>query len=219
MVPKDIILVSDSEILKIPIQDNGDVLVDIKDYPEIFTDDSEEDKNPLLFKLRKSVLEKLLEASRRLPTNTHFLVTEGYRPLYIQKEYFEEYRNKLLKMHPDWSKEHLYEEVSKYVASPDITPPHSTGGAVDLTLVDDSGSKLDMGVVENLSPEESKDACFTMADSISDTAKDNRKVLIDAMSKAGFVNYPTEYWHWSYGDRYWAYHKKQAFAVFGSCKK
>jgi len=21
---------------------------------------------------------------------------------------------------------------------------------------------------------------------------------------AGLVNYPTEWWHWSYGDRYWA---------------
>ena len=30
-----------------------------------------------------------------------------------------------------------------------------------------------------------------------------------ALSTAGFVNYPTEYWHWSYGDRYWAFAKRQ----------
>jgi D-alanyl-D-alanine dipeptidase len=29
-------------------------------------------------------------------------------------------------------------------------------------------------------------------------------VLGDALSGAGLVNYPTEWWHWSYGDRYWA---------------
>jgi D-alanyl-D-alanine dipeptidase len=28
--------------------------------------------------------------------------------------------------------------------------------------------------------------------------------LAAALSAAGFVNYPTEWWHWSYGDRYWA---------------
>jgi D-alanyl-D-alanine dipeptidase len=24
------------------------------------------------------------------------------------------------------------------------------------------------------------------------------------LSAQGLVNYPTEWWHWSYGDRYWA---------------
>ena len=27
---------------------------------------------------------------------------------------------------------------------------------------------------------------------------------MDALGGAGMVNYPTEWWHWSYGDRYWA---------------
>jgi D-alanyl-D-alanine dipeptidase len=25
------------------------------------------------------------------------------------------------------------------------------------------------------------------------------------MCGAGFVNYPPEWWHWSYGDKYWAF--------------
>ena len=24
------------------------------------------------------------------------------------------------------------------------------------------------------------------------------------LTAAGLVNYPTEWWHWSFGDRYWA---------------
>jgi D-alanyl-D-alanine dipeptidase len=24
---------------------------------------------------------------------------------------------------------------------------------------------------------------------------------------AGFVNYPSEWWHWSYGDKYWGFAK------------
>ncbi len=40
--------------------------------------------------------------------------------------------------------------------------------------------------------------------------------MSDALNVVGFVNYPTEYWHWSYGDRYWAYVKQQPFAIYGS---
>ena len=36
-----------------------------------------------------------------------------------------------------------------------------------------------------------------------------------ALQAVGFVNYPTEYWHWSYGDRYWAYQKGQPAAIYG----
>lgn len=32
----------------------------------------------------------------------------------------------------------------------------------------------------------------------------DRLVLGSALTRAGLVNYPPEWWHWSYGDRYWA---------------
>ena len=32
---------------------------------------------------------------------------------------------------------------------------------------------------------------------------------------SGFVNYPTEWWHWSYGDRYWALTTGAAAALYG----
>ena len=34
------------------------------------------------------------------------------------------------------------------------------------------------------------------------------------MKKAGFVNYPPEWWHWSYGDRYWAAALNKKFAIY-----
>ncbi|MEU3710149.1 M15 family metallopeptidase [Streptomyces catenulae] len=33
-------------------------------------------------------------------------------------------------------------------------------------------------------------------------ARAHRRLLACALRGAGFVNYPTEWWHWSYGDRY-----------------
>ena len=38
MVPETIILISDPKVLQIPIQENGDPLVDIRDYSEILVD-------------------------------------------------------------------------------------------------------------------------------------------------------------------------------------
>jgi len=32
---------------------------------------------------------------------------------------------------------------------------------------------------------------------------------------AGLVNYPTEWWHWSYGDRYWAMATGAPAAIYG----
>jgi len=35
------------------------------------------------------------------------------------------------------------------------------------------------------------------------------------MAAAGFVNYPSEWWHWSYGDRYWAFTTGPSHARYG----
>ena len=49
---------------------------------------------------------------------------------------------------------------------------------------------------------------YTYCREISRAAKHNRKILIRVMRRAGFVNYPREWWHWSYGDKCWAAVKK-----------
>lgn len=36
-----------------------------------------------------------------------------------------------------------------------------------------------------------------------------------ALSAAGLVNYPTEWWNWSYGDRYWALTAGHPFPLYG----
>jgi D-alanyl-D-alanine dipeptidase len=51
---------------------------------------------------------------------------------------------------------------------------------------------------------------------ISNEAKTNRAIMSQALMNVGFVNYPTEYWHWSYGDKYWAFIKKEPFAIYNS---
>lgn len=60
------------------------------------------------------------------------------------------------------------------------------------------------------------DLCLTDSQLANNTAKKNRKLLLDVMKAQGFVNYPTEWWHFSYGDRYWAYHQQAPCAIYGS---
>ena len=75
---------------------------------------------------------------------------------------------------------------------------------------------VDMGMalsdIFNVDPK----ICLTACKDISKTSQNNRKILCKIMSAHDFVNYPTEWWHFSYGDRYWAYHKNRPHAIYGS---
>lgn len=210
-----ITLISDPKVLEIPIKENGDSLVDIREFSELIVDHRKSPDSNSYFKLRKTLALKLIKAQKSLPNNFRFLIVEGHRPLSVQKRYFDEYSKELKDLHPDWNDEKIYTETSKFVAPPENTPPHSTGGAVDLTLVDQNNKEVDMGTILNTDPEISQNACYTSAENISDESKNNRKILIDSLLAAGFVNYPTEWWHWSYGDKYWAHQSNQPFAIFG----
>ena len=104
--------------------------------------------------------------------------------------------------------------ASRYVSPPEIAP-HSAGAAVDLTLCTEDGQELDLGTSVNANPEESNGACYTGHPSVGADARRNRAILTAALSGAGFVNYPTEWWHWSYGDRYWAMTTAAPAAIYG----
>jgi D-alanyl-D-alanine dipeptidase len=147
-----------------------------------------------------------------LPSGIRLCVAESYRPLALQQRYWQRANAKLRPRgeHPSWSDDDVADEAAKYVAPPWITPPHSTGGAIDLVLIDDDGRELDMGCPLN----EHCAAMMTRADGLSSDASANRQVLVEAMTSAGFVNYDHEWWHYSFGDRYWAYATKTPSALY-----
>lgn len=156
-----------------------------------------------------------MKAQGMLPQGLRLLFVEGYRPPSLQRAYFAEYVSQLWAVHADWSAEQIHSAASRYVSPPDIAP-HSAGAAVDLTLADAEGRELDLGTRMNADPEESEGACYTRAVNISTEARINRKALGDVLTAAGLVNYPTEWWHWSFGDRYWAFITGGTTALYGS---
>ncbi|MFI7875770.1 hypothetical protein [Streptomyces salinarius] len=87
---------------------------------------------------------------------------------------------------------------------------------MDVTLVDQDGHELDLGTRVNASPEERHGACFTHAPNLGDRARHHCTLLLNAMGKAGFTNYGTEFGHFSAADHYDALMRQQPHARYGS---
>ncbi|WP_411135435.1 nitrilase-related carbon-nitrogen hydrolase [Streptomyces sp. C10] len=210
-----ITLMADPAVAAIPVEECGEPLVDVRTAaPALRVAEDRHDSLGAFAFLREGVLQRLLAAQESLPDGLRLQFVEGYRPPGLQRRYFEEYADELRAAHPHWDAARLHRAASRYVSPPEIAP-HSAGGAVDLTLVTAEGDEVDMGTPINASPEESDGACYTAAPDLTPAARAHRRVLNAALTAAGLVNYPTEWWHWSYGDRYWALATGAEHALYG----
>ncbi|MFE0375758.1 nitrilase-related carbon-nitrogen hydrolase [Streptomyces inhibens] len=199
-----ITLMADPAVAAIPVKECGEPLVDVRTAaPALLVAADRHDERGAFAYLREGVLRRLLAAQEALPDGLRLQFVEGYRPPGLQRRYFEEYADELRAGFPEWDGARIHQAASRYVSPPEIAP-HSAGGAVDLTLITADGADVDMGTPIDASPEESDGACYTSAPGLTPAARANRRVLAAALTAAGLVNYPTEWWHWSYGDRYWA---------------
>lgn len=190
----------------VPITDNGEELVDPRTlskrihFAEKHPKFEDMKRTP---KVRKSVAEKLASAADSLPDGTDIIIIEGFRPIAQQRFMYEEIKAEFAKKHPEWKKATLHRITNTMSAPPEdpCPPPHTTGGAVDLSLMRmPARSWLDM-----TSPFE-MDETSAPADTpgLSEEAQENRRLLFEALEKTGLTNYLGEWWHWSYGDSGWA---------------
>ncbi|WP_433511166.1 M15 family metallopeptidase [Nonomuraea sp. CA-143628] len=208
----DIVLISDPRVAAIPVRENGEELADVRG--RLRMDERMADRAGAYAHLRSGLLARLERAERRLPDGFHLLVVEGYRPIDTQRRIFEEYRDGLCAAFPEMSPDEAHIAASRYVSPVDVAP-HTAGAAVDLTLCAPDGTEYDMGTQVDDNPEESDGACYMDATNISADARAHRKILADALEPVGLVNYPTEWWHWSFGDRYWALAEGRPYALYG----
>lgn len=220
----DIILIADPRVLAIPVYENHEPFANLRDMKSLTIGSSPEiPDNTNYTYVRQNVYQKLQHAQACLPPGVHFCLYEGYRSLELQKMLFDT-RYKIIKArYPDWSIKDVFNETTKLVSpvinhdGTDNIPPHSTGAAIDVYLIDDNGLALDMGIhPKDWMRDKDGSLSRTASTSVSTIAKINREIMNAALEASGFVNYPTEYWHWSYGDRYWAYVTHQSFAIYGS---
>lgn len=160
--------------------------------------------------IRKKVADLILKAETLLPNNLTFYITDLHRPLSLQKRLFNQIKKEIQKNNPTYTPKRLWQEVTKYIADPDGCPPHSTGGAIDITISDHKGNQIDMGCpIDTISAKSN-----TFYPRIKIHQKQNRKLLFDSLTKVGFVNLPTEWWHFSYGEQYWAAFKGKKSTIY-----
>lgn len=193
------ILLADPVVHAVRVRDNGDPLIPLAFAPGVL--------------VRAQLAGRLIEARAALPRGVGLRVIEGHRSVADQRAIIDEYTRELRGLHPDADEVELNRLSSRFVA-PVAVAPHVAGAAVDLTLVDDAGDELWLGTPVDATPEQSGGACWFDAD-VDPTARRNRTVLARALGDAGLVNYPTEWWHWSYGDRYWALLTGAEHAIYG----
>lgn len=197
------ILLSDPRVTSIPVAECGEPLVRLG-----------ADFGRARALVRSGVATRLRQAQAALPEGIALRVVEGHRSANDQCAIIAEYGAQLLALNPELTATELRHLRSRFVAPLEVAP-HVAGAAVDLTLVHVERGALDLGTAIDETPEQSQGRCFFAAADISPAALSNRQVLADALSGAGLVNYPTEWWHWSFGDRYWALETGAPAAIYG----
>lgn len=205
-----------SELIRIPIQECGEALVPLPFSCRLYWVPDHPAFAFSRFQMaRQSVAEMLVAAAGALPTGVRLAIVEGWRPPQIQRLMREATRRRLQAESPDLAESALRALVDRFSApmDPDVPPPHTTGGAVDVHLADSAGEMLDFA-----SPYALLDARAAAADAagLTSEAERNRAVLSAAMLAAGFTNYPEEWWHWTYGDQSWAYRGGHPAAIYGA---
>jgi len=203
------VLLSDPQITSIPVQENGERLVDLATLGIRYSGEGDAGRF-----VRADLGHRLQRAQDFLPAGLSLLVREGYRSATEQESIIASYSAALRRDLPGLDPDSLRRMTSRFVA-PLAVAPHVAGAAVDLTVVGETGTPLWMGTAIDATPEESDNACAFDATNISAQARINRDLLATALGSEGLVNYPTEWWHWSYGDRYWAYRTGADSAIYG----
>jgi len=160
---------------------------------------------------RKSVAGRLVQAAEALPKGLNLLIWDPWRSVECQQALYTNQYTLLQRQHPDWNETRLSTETQRYVSLSSTDPtkpsPHLTGGAIDLTICDSSGIPLDMGTEFDHFGQE------TATDHFPNHS--HRLLLLQVMTQAGFTNYWEEWWHFDYGNQFWAKINNQPFAIYG----
>lgn len=86
-----------------------------------------------------------------------------------------------------------------YVADPRKGSIHNFGFAVDLSLLNAEGKELDMGTeYDSFEPlaQPALEAQFLKKGKLTADQLENRRLLRDVMTQAGFIQLPLEWWHY-----------------------
>ncbi len=210
----------------IPIQDCGEPLIPIpldifaQESPHAYVKLGADYQGKSPYFLRSGVVDGLIQAQSYLQKSyPHWRIKifDAFRPLTVQQfmvDYtFQEVlktRNLSLETLSPREQQALWQEVYTLWAvpsdDPSTPPPHSTGAAVDVTLVDAQGKDVPMGGEIDEFSQRSHPDYYTHATSPSQQNYHcHRELLKTVMQQGGFRRHPGEWWHFSLGDQMWVW--------------
>ena len=215
MQTKDIKISKYKDLLNIKTIDNGEKMVNLsKLYKDLVCKYQQQDMINYLGEdiwVRQTVankLQKISDSLKKIKPEYRLKIVYGFRHPEIQKLYFEKRKENLYINNSNINEDDLNEMTNSMTAFPE-TAGHPTGGAVDVTITTNLGD-LDMGT--NISDFNDIEKIKTYSKNINAEQKLNRKILHDLMIKEDFAPFYGEWWHFSYGDKEWAwfYDKRNA---------
>jgi zinc D-Ala-D-Ala dipeptidase len=214
----------------VPIQECGEPLVPIPlrlfavETPHSYMKCGADYAGKSPYYLRQGVLDRVIQAQEKLQQlhpGWQVQIFDAYRPVEVQ-QYMVDYTFKQtvaergldLDRLSSAQTEQIWQDVYQIWAIPsfdlDTPPPHSTGAAIDLTLVNELGVVVDMGSpIDEMSPRSQPDYYANNPDPIAQQYHRNRQILWQIMNYAGFARHPEEWWHFSIGDQLWAWSNNQ----------
>lgn len=205
------------ELQKISVSENKEKLFDVRTFNKqiitCYKDPSTQPRLENFILVREEVAKKLDKVQQFLNKRYGYnlCIVEGYRHPNVQKSYFEKQRAILSQSNPKLTTEELNQATHVFIAVPSVAG-HPTGGAVDLTLTDKNGSPLDMGM--HIADFSDAEKMKTFTSGLTVQQKKNRKILLNAMLEMDFAPFYGEWWHFSYGDREWAWQKRKKMAIY-----
>lgn len=164
--------------------------------------------------LRSTAADMLAKANEALPPGYSIKVYDGYRPIQVQQYLWDMYRKQISENpeNANLSDEEIDFKTSFFVSKPsyDVRQPslHNTGGAVDVTIVGPDNKELDMGTAFDDFSNKAWTNHFEEYED-NEVVRNNRRMLYHTMIQAGFTNLPSEWWHYDYGTKFWAYFKQK----------
>ena len=176
------------------------------------------------FVLRAGVLAALTEAQGLLQQHQpgwRIQICDAFRPLAVQRfmvehTFVEQVQQRgwpLAGLTPTQRAEAMAAVMQFWALpsdDPATPPPHSTGAAVDITLVTADGAAVDMGSpIDEVSPRSHPDHFASSPSPAAQACHAHRTLLNQVMAAAGFRRHPQEWWHFSLGDQLWAWQRRQ----------
>jgi D-alanyl-D-alanine dipeptidase len=161
---------------------------------------------PRTYALRESLVEPLFRVAKAVVARGWLLrIEDAYRPLAVQGQgatsefvlgtVLQQVRWELDGAWP--TPEFLHRRLACWTAIVPKFANHTSGSALDVTVLElDTGIEVDRGgVYPEFSVRTPMDSPF-----ISETARRNRKEMNEMFAAEGFLPYPFEFWHYSWGD-------------------